>query len=77
MVAVGQPFSLLLPLHADPCGFGAVVDHALLEPRVLQRLLGRDALFGVVDENLFEKVQELLVEHRRWRNDFLKSDVSV
>lgn len=52
MVPVGQP--LPFPLHANAGGFGAVVDDALSEPLVLQRLLGRDALFGIVDEDLLE-----------------------
>lgn len=52
VIPVGQPISL--PIHTYPCGFGAVVDDALLEPWMFQCLLGGDALSGVVDEDLPE-----------------------
>lgn len=48
--------------HADPVGLGAIVDDAFLEPRMLQRFLGGDALLGVVDKDLSQQVEELPVE---------------
>lgn len=54
LVTVGQALPFHFSLHADACSFGAVVDDAFFEPRVLQSLLGRDACFGVVDEDLPE-----------------------
>ena len=54
------PFELLRSLDGSltpyPCGFGAVVGDGFLEPFVLQGFFGRDALFGVVDEDLAEEV---------------------
>lgn len=50
-----RPLRLDTPLavepHANPVCFRAVIDEALLEPGVLQSLLGCDPLLGVVDEN--------------------------
>lgn len=42
--------------------FGAVIRDGLFEPSVFERLLGCDALFGIVLEDAAEKVGELLVE---------------
>lgn len=38
---------------------------------MLECLFGRDATAGIVDEDLAEEVEELLVEGRGGRNDFL------
>ncbi|KAL8741170.1 MAG: hypothetical protein Q9190_006194 [Brigantiaea leucoxantha] len=45
-----------------PCCFGPIIDDTLTEPRVLQSVLGGDALRWIIDENLTEKVKKLLVE---------------
>lgn len=47
---------------ANPVRFRAVIDEALLEPGVLQGLLGCDALLGVVDKDALEQVEEVAVE---------------
>lgn len=49
-------------LPPEPSRLGAVVLEALLEPFVLEGVLGGDALVGVVDEDLAEEGEELLVE---------------
>ena len=49
-------------LFPDSDCLSAIVDQALFEPRMLQRLLSRDALLGIVDENLPEQIEELFVE---------------
>lgn len=53
---------LTMQSHADPVGLGAIVDDAFLEPRMLQRLFGGDALLGIVDKDLSQQVEELPVE---------------
>lgn len=67
--------SLLLhpqALNANLGRFGPIVgDGRLLEPRVGQGLLGRDAMRRVVDEDLLQQVQEILEESRVLRDDFL------
>lgn len=69
------PFELLRSLDGSltpyPCGFGAVVGDGFLEPFVLQGFFGRDAFFGVVDEDLAEEVQEGFVEVGSWGDDVL------
>ena len=62
---------LLLPLAPDARGLGPVVDEALFEPGVLESVLGRDALLGVVDEDFLEQVEELFVEGCVGWDDFL------
>lgn len=42
--------------HANAVCFSAVVDKVFLEPGVLQGLLGRNPLLGVVYEDLLEEV---------------------
>lgn len=56
---------------ADPVSFGAVIDEAFFEPRVLQCLLGGDAALGVINEDLLQKIQELAVERGVDGNEFL------
>lgn len=53
---------LLFPLQLDPVGFGSVVHEGFFEPRMLQSLLGRDSLLGVVHKDPSEQVEELPVE---------------
>lgn len=53
MVATIQRLAIPLPLAPDARGLGPVVDEAFFEPGVLEGVLGRDALLGVVDEDLF------------------------
>jgi hypothetical protein len=43
------------------------------EPGVLQRLLRRDAVRGVVDKNLLEEVQKLLQKFSGRRDDVLET----
>jgi hypothetical protein len=50
----------------------AVIQKCLLEPRVLQSVLGRDALLGVVYEYSLQQVKELAVELGVWRYGFLR-----
>lgn len=68
---------LRIPLFADAYRLCAVVDEAFLEPGVLERLFGVDALFGVVDEDLAEEVQKLFVEGCIGGNEFLNKSVSI
>ena len=60
-------------LDANARGLGAVVFNQFVEPFVFQRLPRRDALFGVVDENLAQQVEEEFVEVVRGRNGFLET----
>jgi hypothetical protein len=39
-------------LFSDPNRLGAIIDEALVEPGVLQRLFGGDALLWIVHEDL-------------------------
>ena len=55
----------LLLFLPDPGRFGAVVRRLLLEPLVLQRLLGRDPLRRIIHEDALQQVQELAVKLRR------------
>lgn len=47
--------------RADPVGFCPIVDEGLLEPLMLQGLLGRDAVLRVIDEDLLQEVEELAI----------------
>lgn len=58
-------------LFADALRLDPVVHEGFLEPRVFQRLFGRDALFGVVDEDPSEEVEELSVERGAGIDEFL------
>lgn len=53
-------------------GFGSVVHEGFFEPRMLQSLLGRDSLLGVVHEDPSEQVEELPVEVGVARDGFLQ-----
>lgn len=46
----------------DPRSFRTIICDGLFEPRVLESLLGRDALFGIVLEDVAEQVNKLLVK---------------
>lgn len=76
MVATIHQLAIALALAADARGLGAVVDEALFEPGVLEGVLGRDALFGVVDEDFLQQVEELLVEGCIRGDDFLIARMS-
>lgn len=53
----------------------AIIDDSFFEPRMLESLLGSDAVLGVIYKNPLEEVEELSVKRRiRW-NEFL-DDVS-
>jgi hypothetical protein len=61
-------------LSADPCRFSPIVlKWNFPKPGMLQRLLSRDALSGVVDEYLLEQIQEQLEELVRWGDDILRT----
>jgi hypothetical protein len=62
---------ILLPLVSNSQRFGPVVDHRLLEPRMLESLLCGYPLLGIVDENLSQQIQQLLVERGGVGNEFL------
>lgn len=51
--------------------FGAVIGDGLFEPSVFEGLFGGDALFGIVLEDVVEKVDELLVEGASCRDHLL------
>ena len=63
---------LPFPLHPDPCSLRAIVDGRLLEPWMLQRLLGRDSLSGIIEEDTAQEIQELAVEPSRSRDNVLR-----
>lgn len=44
----------------------------LVEPWMLQGLLGRDTVGGIVDEDLFQKIPEVLQERCVVGDDFLE-----
>ena len=67
----GLDLAVPLAVALDAGRLGAVVHEALAEPGVLQRLLGRDAPGGIVDEDALEQVEEELVEGGRGRDDVL------
>ncbi len=74
-MAGARPLALLHAqlVRADARRLGAVVGvRHLAEPGVLERLLGRDALRGVVDKDLLEEVQELRQEVGRRGDDVLE-----
>ena len=76
LASVAVPLTLRaesLPLDPDATSFRAIVFDQLAEPRVLQRLPGRDALLGVVDEDLPEQIKEQLVKLCSRRNDFVQT----
>lgn len=58
--------------HANPVRLGSVINDTLLEPRMLQCLLCRDALLRVVNEYLAKKVEELAVEWGVHWNELLQ-----
>lgn len=63
--------------QANPIRFRAIIDEALLEPGVLQGLLGCDALLGVVDKDALEQVEEVAVEGGIGGDKFLHKQKSV
>ena len=67
-----QLFPRSVPLHLDPRGFSAIIRNRLLEPLMLERLLGGETLLRIVDEDAAEKVEELLVERCGRGNDLLQ-----
>lgn len=67
----GLATPLAMQSHADPVGFRTVVDETLLEPGMLQGLLRREALLGIVDKDPLQQVQELAVEGGVDRDEFL------
>lgn len=66
---------LLFSLQSNLVRFCAVVHERLLEPRVLERLLGRNTLLGIVHEYSPQQVEELLVEIRVPGYCFLRMSV--
>ena len=68
---------LLFSLQPYLVRFRAVVHERLLEPRVLQRVLGRDALFGVVYEDPLQQIEELPIELGVGRDRFLAQSAHV
>lgn len=73
-----MPFiPLLLALEFDLDGFRAVVRGGdFFEPRVLEGLLGGDAVAGVVDEDAVEEVEEVSAEVVVAGDDVLGGGVS-
>lgn len=67
---------LLLLLSAqlltNPSSLGAIVDDGLLEPRVLEGLLGGDTILRIIDKDLLKQVEELSVETVVGWNEFLQ-----
>ena len=57
-----QLFPCPVPLHPDSCGFSTIIGNRLLEPLMLEGLLGGKTLLGIVDEDTAEKIEELLIE---------------
>lgn len=57
--------------HANAVCFGAVIDQTLFEPRMLERLLRRETVLGVVDKDALQQVKELTVERGIGGNKFL------
>lgn len=68
---------LTLETHADSVGFSPIVDERFLEPRMLQGLLGRDPLLGVVDKDLLEEVQEETIELGVGRDELLQRGINA
>ena len=64
--------AVLAQLSVDSSGLGAVVDYSLLEPRMLQGLLGGYPGLRVVDEDSAKEIEELPVEGGVCRNEFLE-----
>ena len=65
------------PRSPDPRSLGPIIDEAFAEPWVSERLFGRDAFGGVVDEDFLEKVEELFVEDVVGGDDVLSQTVSA
>ena len=55
-------FPCSVPLHPDPRSFSAIISNCLLEPLMLEGLLGGETLLRIIDEDTAEKVEELLIE---------------
>lgn len=73
--SVEQPRRLPTPtlqLLTDPESFGTIVDKGLFEPGMLQSLLGRDTLLGIVNKDSLQEVQEQPVEGSIGRDEFLQ-----
>ena len=66
---------LLFSLQPDFVRLGAIIHERFFEPRVLESLLGRDALLGVVHKYPSKEVKELLVEVGVARYCFLHTSV--
>ena len=66
-----QLFPGSVPLHSDPRGLSAIVRNRLLEPLMLEGLLGGKTLLGIIDKDAAEKVEELLIECCSRGNDLL------
>ena len=71
------PPGLLFSFQSNLVSFCAVVHERLLEPRVLQSLLGRYALLGVVHEYSPQEIEELFVEVGVARYCFLQALVET
>lgn len=59
-------------LLTNPSSLGAIVDDGLLEPRVLEGLLGGDTILRIIDKDLLKQVEELSVETVVGWNEFLQ-----
>jgi hypothetical protein len=47
-----------LQLFPNPQSLSAIIHKRLFEPRMLESLLGGDPVFGVVNENVLQKIQK-------------------
>lgn len=59
---IGKPYSL-----------SPVIDCALFEPRMLERLLGCQSLLGVIDKDLLQQVEKEFVEWSERHDKFLSN----
>lgn len=61
-----------IPLHPDSCSFSTIIGNSLLEPLMLEGLLGGKTLLGIIDKDTAKKVEELLIECCSRGNDLLQ-----
>lgn len=60
------------PLYPNLLCLGTIILKVFLEPIMLQSLMRSDALLWVVDEYLFQQVEEFTVELGVWKNSLLE-----
>lgn len=76
LASVAIPLTLRaesLSLNPDSASFRTIVFDQLAEPRVLQCLTCSDALFGVIDEDLPQQIEEQFVELCSRRDDLIQT----